>query len=307
MKRQRHITLLIFIICLLAFSHLASAGIYAPMRVGGGKASIVMGEPMKEPLLEVDVMPVPSPSRRQIIDADKGDVCLQCHRMPYPTAPKTAPELGEMALSSIPTTHPGSWRLLTSRPHPFNKIAEGWSPDGKRVAYSINFFREDWDIWVMDANGKNRRPLVTGSTIDIAADWGPDGTSIAFQSNRSGNNDIWMMDMGSKELTQFTTDAAEDTIPKWSPDGKKIAFQSNRSGNDEIWVLNIATGSLTQLTDNPARDETPVFSPTGDKIAFVSDRLGDKDIFVMNADGSGQKALTREAADDLDPHFKNRW
>jgi WD40 repeat protein len=263
MKRQRHIIMPILIICSLAFSHLAFAGIYAPMRLPGAKASIVMGEPMVEPLLEVGVMPVPSPSRRQIIDADKGDVCLQCHRMPYPTAPKTAPELGEVALSSIPTTHPGGWRLLTSIPHPFNKIAEGWSPDGKHIVYSINLFREDWDIWVMDANGKNRRPLVTGSTIDVAPDWSPDGKAIAFQSNRSGNNDIWMMDIASRKLTQLTTNPAEDTMPKWSPDGRKIVFQSNRSGNEEIWVLDIPTGGLNQLTNNPAKDENPVFSPKG--------------------------------------------
>ena len=69
-------------------------------------------EPMEEPLLEVGALPDFFPSRRQIIDADKGGSCLVCHRMPYPTAPKKAVEHGKMALPSVPTNHPGNWRLL---------------------------------------------------------------------------------------------------------------------------------------------------------------------------------------------------
>lgn len=40
------------------------------------------------PLLEIGDLPFPRPSRRQIIDADKGPSCLACHRLPYPTAPQ---------------------------------------------------------------------------------------------------------------------------------------------------------------------------------------------------------------------------
>jgi len=90
-------------------------------------------------------MPVPFPSRRQIIDADKGTACLQCHRMPYPTAPQRG-----LGPSSIPTVHPGGWRLLTTRPHPFDKTAAAWSPDGRRIVYSVNLYKDEWDIWVME-------------------------------------------------------------------------------------------------------------------------------------------------------------
>ena len=43
---------------------------------------------------------------------------------------------------------------MTPRPHPFHKVAECWSPDGKQLLYSLNLFQDDWDIWVMDAGGE---------------------------------------------------------------------------------------------------------------------------------------------------------
>jgi dipeptidyl aminopeptidase/acylaminoacyl peptidase len=218
--------------------------------------------PRLDAVLEVGTMPSPLPSRRQIIDADKGASCLLCHRMPYPTAPQKPSKPGETVLSSIQTTPPGGLRLLTSASPPLNSIAGAWSPDGKQVAYSINLFQKDWDIWVIDADGKNRRPLISGSAIDMAPDWSRDGKSILFQSNRSGNSDIWMMEIASKQLTQLTQDPGQEILPKWSPDGKRIVFQSNRSGDEEIWVMEIANGQWTQLTNSPAKDENPVFSPS---------------------------------------------
>jgi dipeptidyl aminopeptidase/acylaminoacyl peptidase len=214
-------------------------------------------------ILEVGAIPSPTPSRRQIIDADKGNACLECHHMPYPIAPQEPKKPGQVTLSSIKVTPPGGLRLLTSTKSPLNQVAGGWSPDTKHIIYAVNLFKDDWDIWVMDADGKNRRPLVSGSATEMAADWSPDGKTILYQSNPSGNNDIWTMDIATKKKSQCTNHPGQDTMPKWSPDGKKIVFQSNRSGNEDIWLKDILTGELTQLTKTPALDENPVFSPRG--------------------------------------------
>ncbi len=139
-----------------------------------------------EAILEVGAMPVLRPARRQIIDIDKGPVCGKCLRIPYPTAPQQPEKPGEKPISSIQISPPGGLRLLTSLSTPVSEIAGGWSPDGKRIAYSINLFKDDWDIWTADADGKNRGPMITGSAVDLAPDWGPDGKAIVFQSNRSG-------------------------------------------------------------------------------------------------------------------------
>jgi len=302
-SNHRFLLLLALVLGFLALLPLESLA-YEKLQVTETKEKKEVRGAFKDTISEVGTLPMPLPSRlRVVIDAGKGVVCLQCHRIPYPNIPKNPDGSKDPALSSIQITAPGGWRLLTSLPYPFNKRAGGWSPDGKQLAYSINLFQNDWDIWVMDADGKNRRPLLSGPTIDMAPDWSRDGKSILFQSNRSGNNDIWMMEIASKKLTQLTQDPGQEILPKWSPDGKRIVFQSNRSGDEEIWVMEIANGQWTQLTNSPAKDENPVFSPSGDQILFVSDRNGNRDIFIMNLDGTGQKALTKAPEDDMSPNW----
>ena len=122
MKNRHYIPILFFIISFLALSPLESGAYPFLKEVGkGGKG---------EAVLKWGEMPVPTPSRRQIIDADKGRACLQCHHMPYPIAPQKAEKPGEEPLSSIQTTPPGGMRLLTSLSTPISGVAGGWSPDG---------------------------------------------------------------------------------------------------------------------------------------------------------------------------------
>jgi hypothetical protein len=67
----------------------------------------------------------------------------------------------------------------------------------------------------------------------------PDGTKIAFGSNRSGNVDIWSITLGDRTLERLTTNVAYDSHANWSPDGSKIAFASQRSGNFDVCVIEV--------------------------------------------------------------------
>jgi len=252
---------------------------------------------------EVGAMPYPLPSRRQIIDADKGASCLLCHRLPYPTASRSTKKSEGEFLTSIQTTPPGGWRLLVGPEDSVIRKAGAWTPDGKRFLYAVQVSEEDWDLWIVGADGHNQQPLVSGPGVQMAADCSPDGKAIVFHSNLLGNYDIWMMDLASRRLSQITIDLEDETRPKWSPDGTKIVFQASRGENVDLWVMDLAYHTLTELTRDPARDEEPAFSPQGDRILFVSDRLGNKDLFLMNADGSGQKPLTNTPDAEMNP----RW
>jgi len=75
----------------------------------------------------------------------------------------------------------------------------------------------NWDIWVMDADGKNLGQLTTDPATDAFPAWSADGCSIAFHSKRSGNWDIWVMDADGKNLRQLIADAAGDRGLAWSP------------------------------------------------------------------------------------------
>ena len=124
--------------------------------------------------------------------------------------------------------------------------------------------------------------------------------TIAFRSNRTGNNEIYGMNGDGSELINLTNHPSDDDLPAWSPDGTRIAFCTSRDGNYEIYSMNSDGSDQTNLSGNPLGDCAPSWSPDGTEIAFGSERDGNAEIYIMNADGSGQTRLTDNPAfDDL--------
>jgi len=182
-----------------------------------------------------------------------------------------------------------------------------WSPDGTKILYysmrSMTLHVEEvmpkltgdnLEVMVMDADGTDPVNLSRSIATDQLPCWAPDGTKIAFQSDRAGVGEIFVMNSDGSSQTNITNNPATDGWPCWSPDGTKIAFVSSRDGDMEIYVMNADGSGLTKLTDNTAWDGGPTWSPTGTQIAFQSKRDGDYRIYVMNADGTGQTRLTNE-------------
>ncbi len=133
--------------------------------------------------------------------------------------------------------------------------------------------------------------IVSGENSDeTMPDWSPDGTRLAFASNRSGNYEIYITNAdGSGEPLQLTNHPGSDMHPDWSPDGSQIAFESKRdSGSWNIWIMKTDGSELRNITANLTGDQgNPAWSPDGKQIAFSSNIGSDFDIYLMNADGSG--------------------
>jgi Tol biopolymer transport system component len=155
-----------------------------------------------------------------------------------------------------------------------------------RIAFTSDHPDGNSEIWVMDADGTGQRRLTVGPgwANNEWPDWSPDGSKIAFHSDRDGNREIYVMNADGIGQTNLTNNSpAYDGAPSWSPDGSKIAFESNRDGNWEIYVMNADGTAQTRLTNNAADDHTPAWSPDGSKIALYRDGAR---IWVMNADGT---------------------
>jgi len=149
--------------------------------------------------------------------------------------------------------------------------------------------------------------------------WSPDGSKIAFVSDRDGNDEIYVMSADGSNQKRCTHSVAigfnrkEKWEPVWSPDSKLIAFVQVRKWEREgeatyiplrnVYALNADGSNATCLTDNSANSSQPVWSPNGRIIAFVSDRDGNDEIYVMNADGSNQTNLTNNPAGDASPSW----
>ena len=156
------------------------------------------------------------------------------------------------------------------------------------------------DIFAMMADGSQPRNLTNNPTSwDYIPDWSPDGSKIAFTSERDRNSEIYVIDADGKNPVRLTREPETDAAPRWSPDGRKIAFYSSRDGNSEIYVMDADGNNLVRLTNDPGWDVVPCWSPDGRKIAFCSDRDGNiaidgnLEIYVMDADGKNTVRLTQ--------------
>jgi Tol biopolymer transport system component len=89
----------------------------------------------------------------------------------------------------------------------------------------------------------------------------PDGSKIAFTSDRDGNLEIYVMNSNGGNIRRLTDNPAKDEYPTWSPDGQWIAFHSDRDDDFEIYIMRPDGSDLRQLTDNDDNDMEPSWSP----------------------------------------------
>ncbi len=182
----------------------------------------------------------------------KSDGSLQKPLSQTPTLkdlfPAWSPDGESITFLMLDMTAAPAWQIILmdvesrqSHEIPSDKILStrlAWSPDGKEIVFISNRSSKP-ELWIMNRDGKEARPVTHDGAEKEHPDWSPDGKWIAFASKRSGNFDIWLVHPDGSGLRQLTTSPATDTLPDWSPDGKKIAFTSDRSGNQDIWVISI--------------------------------------------------------------------
>ena len=181
----------------------------------------------------------------------------------------------------------------------------------QRIVFASN--RDgNWDIYSMDAKGKNLVQLTEHEKSDRAPASSPDGRRIAFRSERDFKPDLYVMDRDGNNVIRLTNDNDFESRPSWSPDSKRIAFSAFRFlvGNSEIYVMDAEGNVPINLTQHEMGDVVPSWSPDGSNIAFASSPAGviafaSYHIFVMNADGKGRRNLTGDTG--LTGNFSPTW
>ncbi|WP_445475268.1 TolB family protein [Methanococcoides methylutens] len=118
--------------------------------------------------------------------------------------------------------------------------APSWSPEGDMLVYSL-------EGKICTVNISNRVPVIlrNDTFVNTHPVFNPEGTKIAFVSDRSGNSDIWVMNSDGVGIEQLTFENSTQTYPAWSPEGDKLAFSSNEGGDYNIWTLTLSD------TDSP--------------------------------------------------------
>ena len=225
---------------------------------------------------------------------------------------------------------------------PLTDIEQGvggyrWSPDGTRLLLTLRDPEEEeedekpnapQDPWVIDRvqfkrdgagyltgsrmthlyvykiDARELTQLTTGRWNESLGVWSPDGTLIAFSSNRTedpdlnANSDIWVVPADLEEPTdsprRLTTNPGSDGSPEWSPDGRWITYTTGIRP-DLIWyatthlaVTSADGGEPRLLTTELDRNvRSPRFSPDGEWIWFGLEDSSENHIARIRPDGSG--------------------
>lgn len=135
--------------------------------------------------------------------------------------------------------------------------------------------------------------------VDYEPAWSPDGSRIAFISNRTGALKLWVMEADGSRPRQVTSGPAEDDAPAWAPDGRTIAYVSIREGNADIYTISPDGAGSRRLTTTPGDDIHPHWAPDGSRLLFNSARHSRDpvrpdtyELFSMRPDGTGLEQHT---------------
>ena len=166
---------------------------------------------------------------------------------------------------------------------------------GNRLVYLHDL--QDRDIWRLSVPRRGSRslweelslngatPLIASTRIDQMAEYSPDGTRIAFASNRSGASEIWVCDAegrGARMVTSFHGPPA--WWPRWSPDGEQLAFFGRSEGGPSAYIVPVQGGNPRLLV---AGAIWPSWSRNGRWVYYYSDRSGRNEIWKSLANGMG--------------------
>ncbi|HYF25186.1 MAG TPA: hypothetical protein VD931_05560 [Baekduia sp.] len=193
----------------------------------------------------------------------------------------------------------------------FHDTQPAWTPDGARIVFRRSTpGAGDGDVWSMRADGTDARQLVATPEADERYPVvSPDGTRLAFTSDRAGQYEVYVSAADGAGPVRLTHDPGYDSAPSWSPDGGRIAFERGAAldadTTKDIWVMAADGAGQTRLTETAGVDEGPAFSPDGTQIAFTSGRDGQYEVYRMAADGSGQaRVVAREATREESPDWQ---
>ncbi len=168
--------------------------------------------------------------------------------------------------------------------------------DARPIAFSTTEGNSSGlSLFLMHADGSSKTRLTPEGFLDESPVWSPDGSKIAFDTNRDTAG-VWLVNADGTNLRQFLTPPAFDRPSglSWRPDGNKIAFTAHVDTVFAILVANANGSAAHRLTANVHGEQRPSWSPDGTKIAFEGrdDLSSDTHIFVIGADGSAQHQLT---------------
>jgi len=156
------------------------------------------------------------------------------------------------------------WRAVPGKsPTPTSVYAEfpiqfSLARKSETLIYSV--VQNDPNIWRLDFAGPRWQRVIASSAQDASPQYSPDGSRIAFRSDRSGEEEIWVSDAAGANPVQVTHGPQRPSVARWAPDGRQLVF--NDAGTTDLFIADDRQGSWN-VRPFGARGVHPVFSPDG--------------------------------------------
>jgi Tol biopolymer transport system component len=236
----------------------------------GGEAEILYGDKPVDEAIATSTFAWRPDNRRVVFGARRG---INAHLFEVDLATRKVDRLTSgTGLSGMPSVSAE------------DRLVYAWGP------------HHDTFLYVVDVASGEREQLTTHSMNNVGARFAPDGRSIAYASDRTGDWEIWLHHLDGRPETQFTKHPESGGNPEWSPDGRRLVFLSSRPGDvSKLFVANAdGGGGARLLVDQPinmgrggASTHDPVarWSPDGAWIAYRTGGEAGAELWTVGSDG----------------------
>src|SRR5436189_5750937 len=167
------------------------------------------------------------------------------------------------------------------------------SPDGKRIVYVRRFADASTDkrysnLWIINSDGSDHRPLTTGNRSDSSPRWSPDGTRLAYLSDADGKPQIYIRWMDTGQTARITNLENSPDAINWSPDGRMLSFSALVLGKGPHLADLPAPPSGAKWADPPTAYDRLVYRFNG--AGYL--KPGYHQVFVVSAEGGAPRQVT---------------
>jgi TolB protein len=161
------------------------------------------------------------------------------------------------------------------------------------------------ELYVMDWDGNNQKPLTNLKSLLLSPGVSPDGTRVAFTTFARGTPRIMVLNTETgRQMPFYNQEASMNTTPNFTPDGKQIYYSSSASGIPQIYVADINGQGFRRIThrDNAILVEPKVNPKNANMVLFVGGP-GPQQIYRMNAEGADVQRVTNGEGEASNPSW----